>query len=185
MENFHLHERRFHGAPDRLRSPERLVLLEVDRVVALSLRGLTVQSILDVGTGTGVFAEAFSKQVLQVTGIDTNTELLDIARHYVPAAQFREAPAEVIPFQNGSFDLVFLGLVLHETDDAIQALQEARRVTLKRVMVLEWPYLDEEQGPPLAHRLKPKAIADYAGKAGFQKVKRTRLRHMELFRLDP
>jgi methylase of polypeptide subunit release factors len=53
-----MHERRFRGDPARLRSPERLEQLEVERVVELSLEGITAGSVLDVGTGTGVFAEA-------------------------------------------------------------------------------------------------------------------------------
>ncbi len=98
MSDPHMHERRFRGAPDRLRSVERIALLEVERVVALSVEGLAVKTVLDVGTGTGVFAEAFSKLALRVTGIDTNPELLAVARGYVPGGQFREAPAEKIPF---------------------------------------------------------------------------------------
>ena len=86
MNDSHLHERRFHCEPDRLRSAERIVLLEVERVVALSVEGLAVNSVLDIGTGTGVFAEAFSKLVPAVTGIDTNAELLAIARSYVSGA---------------------------------------------------------------------------------------------------
>ena len=55
MGDEHNHERRFHGGPDRLRAPERIALMEVPRVAALSSEGLTIQTALDVGTGTGVF----------------------------------------------------------------------------------------------------------------------------------
>jgi len=167
-----------------LRSAERIALLEVDRVVALSMEGLaTVGSVLDVGTGTGVFAESFSKLVPAVTGIDTNPELLGIARDFVPGAQFQEAPAEKIPLADHSFDLVFLGHVLHETDSPLKALKEARRVAGSRVVILEWPYLEEEQGPPLEHRLRPEVIEDLAGKANFRLVECIKLAHMDLYRL--
>lgn len=43
------------------------------------------------------------------------------------------APSEQISFPDCSFDLVFLGHVLHEADDPLTALQEARRVTRQRV----------------------------------------------------
>ena len=186
MNNSRVHERRFHGEPDRLRSPERLRLLEVERVVALSVRDLTIKSILDVGTGTGIFAEKFSGLSMQVTGIDVNTELLEIARKHVPAGAFREAPAENLPFEGAAFDLVFLGHVLHETDNPLKALEEAHRVAGKRVAVLEWPYREDEQvGPPIAHRLKPETINDLANKAGFHKVERFQLAHMDFYRLTP
>ena len=181
----HTHERRFQGEADRLRAPERLALMEVPRVTGLSSEGLTVKNALDVGTGTGVFAEAFTALGIEVTGIDVNADLLAMAREHVPASQFREAPAEKIPFPDRSFDLVFLGLVLHETDDALAALEEAHRVTRSRVTILEWPYRQEEKGPPLEHRLKPENVADLAAKAGFQSVEIVHLEHMDFYRLTP
>jgi ubiquinone/menaquinone biosynthesis C-methylase UbiE len=155
----------------------------VPRVVELSLAGLTATSVLDVGTGTGVFAEAFVAAGLAVTGIDTNADLLALAREFAPAAQFREAPAEQIPLPDGSFDLVFLGHVLHETDDPVAALREARRVARQRVAILEWPYRDEPHGPPLAHRLSPASVADLAARAGLAQVEASHLEHMDFYRL--
>jgi len=38
---------------------------------------------LDIGTGTGVFAEAFAALGIAVTGIDVNADLLAAARHLV------------------------------------------------------------------------------------------------------
>jgi methylase of polypeptide subunit release factors len=70
MNDSHRHYRRFHGDPKRLRSPQRVALLEVERVIALSMENLAVKSVLDLGTGTGVFAEAFSELVPAVIGID-------------------------------------------------------------------------------------------------------------------
>jgi ubiquinone/menaquinone biosynthesis C-methylase UbiE len=180
-----MHERRFHGPADRLRSPERLALLDVERVVALSVEGLTVNCVLDVGTGTGVFAEAFSSLPLAVTGIDASLELLAMARGYVPRARFVQAAAEEIPFGDDVFDIAFLGHVLHETDDPLRALNEARRVACRRVVILEWPYREEPHGPPLEHRLQPQAVEDLAGRAGFGRPERIQLRHMDAYRLTP
>ena len=56
-----MHERRFTGDVERLRAPERIARLEVDRVVNLCLEGTRVDNVLDVGTGSGIFAEAFSE----------------------------------------------------------------------------------------------------------------------------
>jgi ubiquinone/menaquinone biosynthesis C-methylase UbiE len=180
----HRHERRYGGGADRLRSPDRVRLLEVPRVVAVSAEGLTVSSVLDVGTGTGLFAEAFAGLGARVTGVDPNTELLARARELVPGAQFREGIAESLPYPDSSFDLVFYGLVLHETDDTLRALSEARRVSRLRVAVVEWPYREEEHGPPLAHRLEPERVIELARSAGFGTVERLTLSHVELFRMS-
>lgn len=177
----HNHERRFQGGADRLRAAERVALLEVERVVTLSLDNLTGRTMLDVGTGTGLFAEAFAARGLEVSGIDVNAELLTAARQHVPSGHFQEAPMEQLPFPDQSFDLVFMGLVLHEADDALVALREARRVARQRVAVLEWPYREEPKGPPMAHRLPPDTIEALAVNAGYRQVTSLHLQHMDLY----
>ncbi len=168
-----------------MRAPERVALLEVDRVTDLCLAGLDAHNSLDVGTGSGIFAESFSKRGLAVAGIDRNPEMVTAARQYVPNGDFREGVAEGIPFPDTSFDLVFMGLVLHETDDALGALKEAHRVASKRVAVLEWPYIEGEKGPPLAHRLKPETITEMAQQAQFEQVERVPLQNLVLYLLTP
>lgn len=179
-----MHDRRYQLGVDRLRSPERLALLEVDRVIESSLAGTEARTLLDVGTGSGVFAEAFAVRGLIVAGVDVSPEMVAAARTHVPHGKFRLASAESLPFEAGSFDVVFLGLVLHEADDASRALAEARRVARQRVAVLEWPYRNDEHGPPLAHRLSPEVIEAAARQVGFQEVRVEPLSHMVLFRLQ-
>jgi ubiquinone/menaquinone biosynthesis C-methylase UbiE len=111
--------------------------------------------------------------------------LLEIARQTVPTAQFKQEPVEQIPFTDRSFDLAFLGHVLHEADDPLAALKEAHRVARNRVAILEWPYRQEEKGPPLEHRLKPEVVIDLARQTGFQHVVTIRLEHMDFYRLTP
>ncbi len=176
------HERRFHGGADRLRAPGRIALLETARVVGLCREGLAVASVLDVGTGTGVFAEAFARENLQVSGVDPDKDLLDHARRIVPGARFVEGVAEALPFPDRAFDLVFLGHVLHETDDPVLALTEGRRAARLRVAILEWPYRTEEMGPPLEHRLPPARVFELAREAGLRSVERIELAHMDFYR---
>ncbi|MEI6386864.1 MAG: methyltransferase domain-containing protein [Spirochaetota bacterium] len=173
----------FHGPGERLRAPARLARLEVPRVVELCLSGIEASSVLDVGTGTGVFAEAFTAAGLSATGIDLNPELLAVARDLVPEAIFMEAGADALPCDDSAHDLVFLGHLLHEVDDPLAVLREARRVARNRVAVLEWPYREDEQGPPLEHRMQPETVADLARQAGFCEVETLELEHMTLFRM--
>ncbi len=168
----------------RLRTPERLERLEVARVVELCLAGGTFESMLDVGTGSGVFAEAFAGKGLVVTGIDENPAMLEEAGRFLPQADLRQASAEALPFPDGAFDLVFLGVVLHEVDNPLKALEEARRVSRKRVAVLEWAYREEEMGPPLAHRLKPADLTRLAQTAGLDKIEVLALTKLVLYRMD-
>lgn len=176
-------KKRFQSNIERLRSPNRLERLEVKRVVELCLDGISVHSVLDVGTGTGVFAEAFMPLVGEVAGIDANPEMIDIAKKYAPTARFRQGLAESIPLADDKFDVVFLGHVLHESDNPLIALIEAKRCAKTRVAVLEWPYQDEQIGPPIENRMKPDDVSELAQKAGFQNVETIPLSHMMLYRL--
>jgi len=178
-----MHERRFHGEVERLRSPERLVLLETERVVDTCLEGITARKVLDIGVGSGIFAEAFAARGLEVTGIDVNPRMIEVAQRFVPQGHFQVAAAESLPYPENTFDLVFLGHVLHEADDAFKTLSEARRVARLRVVVLEWPYRQEELGPPLAHRITPDNVTALALQAGFLHCEEIALAHMALFRL--
>jgi ubiquinone/menaquinone biosynthesis C-methylase UbiE len=178
------HERRYGSPAEGLRAPARVALLEVARVLELCLEGIDAERMLDIGTGTGIFAEAFAVKGLDVTGIDPNPGLIAIARRHA-AGTFLVGTAENLPFEDRSFDIVLMGHVLHETDDRAKALSEARRVARTRVAILEWPYLAEDRGPPLAHRLQESEIRSLAQEAGFPLVEKTALSHMHFYRLTP
>ncbi len=107
---------------------------------------------------------------------------LKAAKTFVPAGTFLHGTVEDIPLQDRSFDLVFMGHVLHESDDIIKALSEAKRVAKQKVCILEWPYRQEEIGPPLEHRLNTKEILDAAQQVGFSFSETIQLQHMVLFR---
>lgn len=178
-----MNEKLYHGGLDRLRAPERLARLETDRVVALCLHGVDTTRILDVGTGTGVFAEAFLDRG-RVWGLDLSEPMLTQARVHAPGATFVLGAMENLPFEDRSFELVFLGLVLHETNDPHQALAEAFRATSHRAAVLEWPHRDEPFGPPLAHRLAPAQVEGVALAVGFTRVTVHPLENLVLYLLD-
>jgi ubiquinone/menaquinone biosynthesis C-methylase UbiE len=179
-----MHERRFNGEVERLRAPQRVALLEIERVVDLCLEGIYVNSVLDVCTGSGIFAEAFSNRGKSVTGIDPNPIMLKTAKEFVPVGTFLQGTVEEIPSTDKSFDLVFLGHVLHESDDLIKALSEFKRVAKRQIAILEWPYKQEESGPPLEHRLKTEEILAAAKQIGFSSIDTIQLQYMVLFRFS-
>ena len=179
-----MHEKRFSGGADRLRMPERISILEIDKVVNLSLDGITVKSLLDIGTGSGLFAEAFAKQNIEVSGIDVSEEMIKAAKFYVPAGNFKKAVAEKLPFTDNTFDASFFGVVLHEADDMVKALQEARRISKKRVLILEWQYKAGEFGPPLEHRIKPDVLVNLFDGTGFKDYDKIDLNDLVLYRLN-
>jgi ubiquinone/menaquinone biosynthesis C-methylase UbiE len=179
-----MHEKLYDGGIDRLRTPERVARLEVEHVVGLCLEAANLKCVLDVGVGSGLFAEAFAQHGLEVAGVDVNPDMIVAAKRFVPNGQFRKSTAEALPYPDASFDLVFFGLLLHESDEPFKVLQEARRVSCQRVCILEWPYQEEAFGPPLAHRLNPTQIADLVQKAGFTHLESIPITYLVLYRLS-
>ncbi len=178
-----MNERIFHDEIEKLRRSERIERSEIERVIDLSSEGIEAGSVLDVGTGTALFAEHFVRRGFKVCGIDINPKMIAAARRYVPQGEFKISGAEAIPYRDQSFDIVFFGYVLHEVDDYLKALKEARRVCRKRVSILEWRYEQQEFGPPIEHRLKPEKVISWAKQAGFSSIETTQLTHLVLYRL--
>jgi ubiquinone/menaquinone biosynthesis C-methylase UbiE len=178
-----MHEKCFEGDIARLRNPERIARLEVERGVNLCLERSDIASALDIGTGTGVFAEAFASRGLSVFGVDVNPEMLPAARIHVPNGNFCAATAEKLPFADATFDLIFMGLLLHESDEQVKVLCEARRVARLRVGILEWAFREEDIGAPLVHRLAPEVLVKMANGAGFNDFEAIPLSKLVFYRL--
>jgi ubiquinone/menaquinone biosynthesis C-methylase UbiE len=178
-----MNERVYNGGVERLRSAERVSRLEVSRVVDECLTGSMIASVLDVGTGSGLFAEEFNNRLLKVAAIDPNPEMLTAFQKFLPGLDIREAYAENIPFEDNSFDLLFMGLVFHEVTDYSKSIKEAYRVAGKEVALLEWEYREQDFGPPIEHRLKGEFIQALGEEAGFTKVEVVKLANLILYKL--
>ena len=87
-------------------------------------------AILDVGSGDGTIAYSWRERRpdLKVEGID----ILVRPETKIPVRAF---DGRIIPYDDHSFDVVSFIDVLHHTDDAVQLLSEARRVSRNRVIV--------------------------------------------------
>lgn len=87
--------------------------------------------VLDVACGTGALtlsvAEAAGPSG-QVTGVDINPEMLEIAEAKSSAIEWRQSPAEKLPFDNDRFDVVVSQFGFMFFDDQVQALREILRV---------------------------------------------------------
>jgi ubiquinone/menaquinone biosynthesis C-methylase UbiE len=89
--------------------------------------------VLDVACGAGHAAEPVARRVRQVVGVDLTPALLHIGRERLRDAKienvlFQEANAELLPFVDESFDIVFCRSSLHHFADAQRAVEEMFRV---------------------------------------------------------
>ena len=167
----------------KLRRADRIEELELDRVVDLCLDACPIESLLDIGTGSGVFAEAFADRGLNVRGVDADPDMIAAACSYLETAQFEIASAENLPFPDNAIDACFMGLVLHETSEPVKALKEAHRVAARLVAVLEWPYPQPEDRRPPGRRLQQSEIESMALEAGFRDIRVLPLQKLVLYRM--
>ncbi len=176
-------ERVYSQGPDKLRSPERRDRLEVEKVVQHCLQGANVKTLLDIGTGSALFAEAFHEAGVAVAGVDINAEMIEAAQRHVPQGEFSVASAEDLPFADGSFDSTFFGVVFHEVSDYAKALHEAHRVARYCTFILEWQHKQEEFGPPIEHRLTKEFMRDLSLSTGYRGFAETPLGTLVLYSL--
>ena len=101
------------------------------RAVAEHVQDRAINSILDLGCGTGRFSEGLAAQFnAEVIGLDPSIKMLERAREKRRDARVRyeHGRAEAIPLRSGSIDLVFMSMSLHHFADAVAAARECRRV---------------------------------------------------------
>lgn len=99
------------------------------RVKACTKFVLPGDVVLDVGCNTGYYANALPDN--EVHGVDLAPALIAVARQRMASVHL--APAERLPFLNGSFHVVNLGGILQQTFDPKLAVLEAARVSSRCV----------------------------------------------------
>ncbi len=168
---------------EKLRAPDRIAQMEAQRVVNLCMDNCRFEDVLDVGTGSGLFAEAFAARKIRVIGVDPDTDMIAAARYYTAGIDFSVGAAEALPFTEDSFEALFMGMVLHETTDPLLALREARRVARKNLAILEWPFPQPGDPPPPARRFARQEIVAMSRAAGFSTFSINPLRRLILYLL--
>lgn len=126
-------------------------------------------SVLDVACGTGVLAIDAARVVSpggSVVGVDLNPGMLAVARRKSADVEWREAPAEALPFETATFDAVVSQFGLMFFQDQERALREMWRVIRPggRLAVAVWDSLENTPGysgvTSLLSRLFGDPIAD-------------------------
>ena len=106
---------------------------EVEQALTRLFDGLTVDSLLDIGTGTGRILELLAPSVGRALGVDLSREMLAVARANLERAgqrncAVRKADMYQLPFGSNSQDAVTIHQVLHFADDPGAVIAEAARV---------------------------------------------------------
>jgi ubiquinone/menaquinone biosynthesis C-methylase UbiE len=104
--------------------------------LASSLPG--VQSILEIGCGTGIDLRLFPN-TFQLHGIDLNEHALEIAKEKLSSANFQKGNITKLPFEDSSIDFIFThGLMNYLDDDVLEkGIAEMYRVSKRWIMHCE------------------------------------------------
>jgi len=129
-----------------------------------------LQTVLDLGTGTGRILELIAPMTDRAVGVDQSHAMLNIARTAIERAglrnvQLRQGDLYALPVDANAFDLVVLHMVLHYLEDPPRALREAARCLRPggRMIVVDFaPHTNESLREMHQHRRLGFAAEDMA-----------------------
>jgi ubiquinone/menaquinone biosynthesis C-methylase UbiE len=107
---------------------------EAVRALERALARMHAARTLDVACGTGFLTRHLPGEI---TALDQSEQMLEIARERVPDATLVQGDALELPFEDSSFERVFVGHFYGhlERDERLAFLAEARRVAPELVVV--------------------------------------------------
>ncbi|MFG1463985.1 metalloregulator ArsR/SmtB family transcription factor [Xanthobacter sp. DSM 24535] len=158
----------------------------VEDAVHEALAGTPIDSLLDLGTGTGRMLELFAPEIGRGIGIDLSPDMLRIARAHLEQAGIRNCSVRQGDIYNlamprDSFDAIIIHQVLHFLDDAGRAVREAARLLRPggRLLVIDFaPHDLEFLREAHAHRrlgFSTEAVEGWLAQAGLEPVMNRRL----------
>jgi len=98
------------------------------RIIKNNLKLKKQDFLMDVGCGTGIFAEEFN---CVKVGVDPAINLLNQGKN----ALYIQAYAENLPFKDNSFDVVISVTAIHNFKNIKRGLEEIKRVSRKNVVL--------------------------------------------------
>jgi SAM-dependent methyltransferase len=87
------------------------------------------QRVLDVGSGPGALVAELIDRGAHVSAVDPSPQFVGAVRDRYPDVDVRQATAEELPFEDGSFDAALAQLVVHFMADPVKGISEMARVT--------------------------------------------------------
>jgi len=141
--------------------------------------------LIELGCGTGYFTKTLANKSESIISTDISEEMLSIAREKLKGFEFQVMDCQDLKFNEGTFDTVFMGLVLLFTEPE-KALKESRRIlkpgglliiadpdisylsTYGRFKFMIRALVKYRRIPTTSHILNQEKILDLLDKTGFE-----------------
>jgi SAM-dependent methyltransferase len=163
---------------DKLNDPVRMARMEPLRIwTAAGIANPAV--VVEIGAGTGIFAEAFANFApsVKVYAVDTEARMIQwMERHRAPKLHGRLVPVlatdTMVPLPDGTADAAFMIDLHHELSSPDATYAEVYRLLApgRKVVVVDWRKDNEPGGPPQEIRVSEAEIAATLERTGFRQV---------------
>lgn len=162
----------------KLNDPGRFETL-IPEVMWRAVGDPTPEVIIEIGAGTGLFAQRFAQFApgAVVYAVDTEQAMLDwLRQNRVEATEGRIitvlSTESAVPLADGVADLVSMINLHHELADPVSIYAEAFRLLKPggRVLVVDWAPRETQRGPSLAVRATPAVLRDLLAETGFDGI---------------
>jgi ubiquinone/menaquinone biosynthesis C-methylase UbiE len=110
--------------------PQGVLEMWLDRIAG-AVGGRKIETILDLGCGTGRFSGPLANRFhARTIGLDPSQKMLSIACAKAPSAKvhFLRGRGDPIPIADASIDMIFISMVFHHFPSPEKTAQECRRV---------------------------------------------------------
>ncbi len=158
---------------EKLNNPKRLESLNLDLLIK-ELNLPSNSTLVDIGTGTGFFAEAILRKIPDSTcfGFDISEEMINwTTENRVPSLNSRFSvklmTENEIPVKENFADLVFIIAVYHELDNPMLLLKEVKRILKPngKLLICDW-----KEGAH-HHFVKKEDILNHLTTSNFKNIK--------------
>jgi len=117
----------------------------------------------DIGCGPGYFTLPLAKRVKKVYAIDSSPFMLSKCLERAKEEGFRNVETlgcdeERIPLEDKSVDVSLLANLFHELLKPEEFMEEVRRITRDRVIIVDWHPVPSPAGPPLEERVSKEEV---------------------------
>ncbi len=160
-----------------LNDPKRLEILDLKKVC--NHFGLQQDmTLVEIGTGTGLFAEAFLNLLPEARcyALDIVPEMLEwIKNNREIYREGRLIPLLMeeskTPLEDNIADFLFMISLHHELDEPVELLKDCRRILKPggKILIADWRK-DAPDGPPVHHRIEPSLAISHLEATGFEDI---------------